>query len=1245
MTTAITDLGAALTAAVNGGYVAQLSGGTYTVTQPIVIHIDSTIQGPLGLDGGGATIVSRIGGGQPVIEIVVGPGVDLRYLDFSNFTIQGNGAEGDGIKIVAAGNDRWVYNWNVNNVTVQDVGGFGIDVQGSVFEGLVSNSWMNGNGQGGAYFSHLDGGQVSALRWFGGGADDNAGAGITLDNGARDLSVDGASFAGNSDSGIAAMWGITSVSSSDFNDNHGSGVQFQNYGNFNNDTFESTGAQGVGINGYLAGDATLIGNSATGPGALASIQGNGASLQVGNTGTIVDGPGVTMGGAGGNGPAHVTVSNVGVTAPTVSAVTAATTAAIASSHGTGALETAIEQALAGHTVHLANAAYSVTQPIVINVTSSSNGGVIDLGGAKISSSIAGGGPVIEIVVGAGVTLANFTIENFSINGSGGEGDGIKIVADGTDRAVTNLTISNVNVEHTGGFGLDVLGNVRHVDVAASWMNGNALGGARFADSAHGGTASDLDWIGGGFRKNGAAGLTLDNGTHDMTVKGAYFVENAGPGIYAGSGITLVQASGFENNAGEGAYIQGASNFTDNTFSTWGPQVVAVAGTLAAGAGVSMTGTGLEYYGSGSDPTILVNLQGSGSLAIAGDGIVVAGSGVRVSGGSPVLADSIGMGATGSTPSAPLITAQLAHDTGTSASDGITNDASLGGIADAGATVYFSIDGHAVVGPATVDAGGHWSFTPVGLAAGAHTIVASEFDGTTLVGSAAASFTLLTEAPRPFFTGGTVAGGTVTLTGFTGQANDTISVYDGNDWMGFATTGADGTFALSGAISPGVHSYGANATDPAGNESHGVNPFTLSTLSPHVSLLLAEDTGASKTDGITSQATFTGSTDALATVHFTIDGTAIAATAMAASDGKWTFTPTGLGDGHHTIVASESNALGATATAAANFTVDTTAPVVTAMADPAGSVTGTGDAGATVHFTIDGALSTVTAAADAQGAWSFTPAGLAAGPHAIVASETDAAGNTGSAGVSLAAAAHTPVTPSFTGAAVDAYGTVTLSGATGEAGDGISIYDGNNWISGTVTDASGNWTYLDHAAVGTAHSYGYNATLLSGSMVHGSGKALIGGSTTTSLTGSSGSDVIDAHGANATITGGGGADTLIAGSGSVSFKYTVASDSTSTAPDTIGGYHHGLDQIDFSSIAGIDAANGLARYQGALTGAGSFTLDAHSIATLEAGGNTLVLANTTASATTVSAADVHAASMEITLVGVHLGLTAGDFHHQ
>src|SRR5215470_14263575 len=110
-----TDLGAILTAAVQGSYVAQLSGGTYTVTQPIVIYLNSNIQG-FGLNGGGATIISQVPAGQPVIEFVLGPGVDARYIELSNFTIQGNGSEGDGIEIVADGTDRGAYNWNIDNV-------------------------------------------------------------------------------------------------------------------------------------------------------------------------------------------------------------------------------------------------------------------------------------------------------------------------------------------------------------------------------------------------------------------------------------------------------------------------------------------------------------------------------------------------------------------------------------------------------------------------------------------------------------------------------------------------------------------------------------------------------------------------------------------------------------------------------------------------------------------------------------------------------------------------------------------------------------------------------------------------------------------------------------------------------------------------------------------------------------------------------------------------------------------------
>jgi hypothetical protein len=69
------------------------------------------------------------------------------------------------------------------------------------------------------------------------------------------------------------------------------------------------------------------------------------------------------------------------------------------------------------------------------------------------------------------------------------------------------------------------------------MNANTQGGARFA------------WIGGGFRQNGGAGLILDNGTHDVTVKGAYVVDNHGPGIDATSGINTAYQKSADNIVG------------------------------------------------------------------------------------------------------------------------------------------------------------------------------------------------------------------------------------------------------------------------------------------------------------------------------------------------------------------------------------------------------------------------------------------------------------------------------------------------------------------------------------------------------------------------------------------------------------------------------------------------------------------------------------------------------------------------
>src|SRR6185437_236376 len=110
-------------------------------------------------------------------------------------------------------------------------------------------------------------------------------------------------------------------------------------------------------------------------------------------------------------------------------------------------------------------------------------------------------------------------------------------------------------------------------------------------------------------------------------------------------------------------------------------------------------------------------------------------------------------------------------------------------------------------------------------------------------------------------------------------------------------------------------------------------------------------------------------------------------------------------------------------------------------------------------------------------------------------------------------------------------------------------------------------------------------------------------------------------------------------GQNTFVYQATTDSTVGASDTIEGFRHGVDKIDFSAIPGIQSANGQVQYQGQLSGPGPQTLAAGSVATLESDGNTLVVVNASDHAQSVSAADTHGADMTITLVGVHLGLTA------
>ncbi len=137
----------------------------FTVTTPIVINLTRSTQGPVGIDLGGAKIMSQITNGAPVIEIIAAPGVDFGGLTLSNFSILGNGQEGDGIRIVADGADRSLHDWTISNVNVEHVGGIGLDVLGNVSQGTVFNSWMHDDAEAApASANGAGGGEMSALQ-------------------------------------------------------------------------------------------------------------------------------------------------------------------------------------------------------------------------------------------------------------------------------------------------------------------------------------------------------------------------------------------------------------------------------------------------------------------------------------------------------------------------------------------------------------------------------------------------------------------------------------------------------------------------------------------------------------------------------------------------------------------------------------------------------------------------------------------------------------------------------------------------------------------------------------------------------------------------------------------------------------------------------------------------------------------------------------------------------------------------
>jgi LPXTG-motif cell wall-anchored protein len=197
------------------------------------------------------------------------------------------------------------------------------------------------------------------------------------------------------------------------------------------------------------------------------------------------------------------------------------------------------------------------------------------------------------------------------------------------------------------------------------------------------------------------------------------------------------------------------------------------------------------------------------------------------------------------------------------------------------------------------------------------------------------------------------------------------------------------------------------------------------------------------------------------------------------DGTWAVTPE-LADGSYTVSATSVDAAGNPATATpVRFQVDTVAPEAPAIDLPtdgtpvAGkTIYGSAEVGDTVTVTIDG--TDYEAKVDTSGRWSVDIDGLEDGPHTIIATATDEAGNSSETTVNFTLDNTAPSNPVITIPAHNGDTNKDKAEGTAEPGSTVTIViDGQTTVTTKAGD-DGKWEVTlpglgqgEHTLVATA----------------------------------------------------------------------------------------------------------------------------------------------------------------------------------
>ena len=162
-----------------------------------------------------------------------------------------------------------------------------------------------------------------------------------------------------------------------------------------------------------------------------------------------------------------------------------------------------------------------------------------------------------------------------------------------------------------------------------------------------------------------------------------------------------------------------------------------------------------------------------------------------------------------------------------------------------------------------------------------------------------------------------------------------------------TNGYRCTFIPGTALSDGDHRFSVQISDFDGNTSKLAEiVFTVDTVAPTLNITSPTEGSATSSTSVTVAGTTNDATSSPVTLTMALDsGTAQAVTV--ATNGSFTKTFTGLTHGSHKIVVIATDAAGKSTTITRNFTVDTSAPVISKITITPNPI----DAGSTMKISV------------------------------------------------------------------------------------------------------------------------------------------------------------------------------------------------------------------------------------------------------------------------------------------------------